>query len=144
TTFSGEVIKRIAAEGRKFGVFLILITQRPSKIHPDVLSQCNSQAIMRITNPVDQKAVMEASERLGEELMEDLPGLEGGEAIVVGDVVSLPVVIRVRRRLSLEGGADIDVSGLLEEALREAARELEDRSKREMDWDSMRRGLSGS
>ncbi|MCX8202986.1 MAG: DUF853 family protein, partial [Nitrososphaeria archaeon] len=144
TTFSGEVIKRIAAEGRKFGVFLILITQRPSKIHPDVLSQCNSQAIMRITNPVDQKAVMEASERLGEELMEDLPGLERGEAIVVGDVVSLPVVIRVRRRLSLEGGADIDVSGLLEEALREAARELEDRSKREMDWDSMRRGLSGS
>ncbi|MCS7118294.1 MAG: ATP-binding protein, partial [Thaumarchaeota archaeon] len=142
-TFSEEVIKRIAAEGRKFGVFLTLITQRPSKIHPDVLSQCNSQAIMRITNPVDQRAVMEASERLGEELMEDLPGLERGEAIVVGEVVNLPAVIRVRRRRSLEGGADIDVDGLLEEALMEAAREREDRAKREMDWDSRWRGLSG-
>lgn len=143
TTFSGEVIKRIAAEGRKFGVFLVLITQRPSKVHPDVLSQCNSQAIMRITNPVDQRAVMEASERLGEELMEDLPGLERGEAIVVGEIVNLPAVIRVRRRRSLEGGADIDVDGLLEEALREAERERGERAKREMDWDSMRRGLRG-
>ncbi|MDW8044090.1 MAG: hypothetical protein RMJ30_07650, partial [Nitrososphaerota archaeon] len=88
-------------------------------------------------------AVMEASERLGEELMEDLPGLERGEAIVVGEVVNLPAVIRVRRRRSLEGGADIDVDGLLEEALMEAAREREDRAKREMDWDSRWRGLSG-
>jgi DNA helicase HerA-like ATPase len=139
TTWSSQVIKQIASEGRKFGVFLTLITQRPSKVHPDALSQCNSQIIMRITNPLDQKAVMEASERLGEELFEDLPGLDKGEAIVVGDIVNLPAIISVRKRRSYEGGADIDVDSLLSRALHEAEKEEDDRFKRGMDWDEYKR-----
>ncbi len=74
STLSKRVIKRIAAEGRKFGVFLVLITQRPYKIDPDALSQCNSQIIMRMTNPEDQKAVKNSSERMSESLLNDLPG----------------------------------------------------------------------
>ena len=66
STRSARMIKKIAAEGRKFGVFLVVITQRPSKIHPDALSQCNSQIVMRITNPDDQQAIAKSSERLGE------------------------------------------------------------------------------
>jgi DNA helicase HerA-like ATPase len=120
STMSADVIRMIAAEGRKFGVFLILVTQRPSKIDPDALSQCNSQIILRITNPADQKAVAEASERLGAELMRDLPGLNVGEAIIVGELTRVPVIVKVRRRRTREGGADID----LVEELRKARGEI--------------------
>ncbi|MEM2791065.1 MAG: ATP-binding protein, partial [Thermofilaceae archaeon] len=109
-------IKTIASEGRKFGVFLILVTQRPSRIDADALSQCNSQIILRITNPYDQRAVAEASERLGEELMRDLPGLNVGEAIIVGELTRVPVIVKVRRRLTREGGADIDLVSELRRA----------------------------
>ncbi|MEM0483040.1 MAG: ATP-binding protein [Nitrososphaerota archaeon] len=142
-TWSSPLIKRIAAEGRKFGVFLILISQRPSKLHPDVLSQCSSQIIMRITNPVDQRAVVEASERLGEELLADLPGLDKGEAVVIGDVINFPAIISVRKRRSLEGGGDIDVDALLDEATRYSEMEEEDARRRKGDWDELRRGLAG-
>jgi len=104
------IVNTIAAEGRKFGVFLTLITQRPSKIDPDSLSQCNSQIILRITNPHDQAAVQAASERLSENLMRDLPGLNVGEAIITGNIVRAPVLVKIRQRETMEGGADINVA----------------------------------
>ncbi len=109
STLSKRVIKRIAAEGRKFGVFLVLITQRPYKIDPDALSQCNSQIIMRMTNPEDQKAVKNSSERMSESLLNDLPGLNVGEAVIVGEVTRAPVMVKIRQRETEEGGADINV-----------------------------------
>jgi DNA helicase HerA-like ATPase len=119
-TMSSSIIRTIAAEGRKFGVFLMLVTQRPSRIDADALSQCNSQIILRITNPRDQEAVAQASERLGAELMQDLPGLNVGEAVIVGELTRVPVIVKVRRRVTREGGADID----LVEELRKARDEL--------------------
>ncbi len=116
-TYSSEMIRKISAEGRKFGIFLILITQRPSKIHPDALSQCNSQVIMRITNPEDQKAVSTSSERMSRDLLNDLPGLNVGEAVIVGEMTRAPVMVRVKKRKTREGGADIDIVGKLREAL---------------------------
>ena len=118
-TRSSEIIKTIAAEGRKFGVFLTLVTQRPSKIDQDALSQCNSQIILRITNPTDQRAVQDASEQLGESLMQDLPGLNIGEAIIVGELTRVPVMVRIRERRSREGGADIDLVEVLKMAREE-------------------------
>lgn len=129
-TLSKYIIKRIAAEGRKFGLFLIVISQRPSKIDPDVLSQCNSQIILRITNPEDQNAVRISSERMSEDLLRDLPGLNVGEAVIVGEVVKAPVMVKIRPRGTLEGGADIDVVSKLMEASREAEEEEENLSKR--------------
>ncbi|MCX8170622.1 MAG: ATP-binding protein [Candidatus Bathyarchaeota archaeon] len=122
-TYSSTIIKKISAEGRKFGVFLILITQRPSKIHSDALSQCNSQIIMRITNPEDQKAVSASSERMSHDLLEDLPGLNVGEAIVVGEITKAPVMVKVKKRRTREGGADIDIVGKLKEALSMAGKD---------------------
>jgi DNA helicase HerA-like ATPase len=119
-TYSFESIRRIAAEGRKFGIFLILISQRPGKVHPDSLSQCNSQIILKITNPKDQNAIRESSERLSEDLINDLPGLNVGEAVIVGDVTRTPVMVHVRPRLTREGGADIDVVARLEQARKDA------------------------
>ncbi len=123
STLSKGIIKRIAAEGRKFGVFLVLITQRPYKIDPDALSQCNSQIIMRMTNPEDQKAVKNSSERMSESLLNDLPGLNVGEAVIVGEVTRAPVMVKIRQRETEEGGADIDVVEKLKEALKEAEEE---------------------
>jgi len=125
TTYAKPVINRIAAEGRKFGLFQVLITQRPYKIDQDSLSQCNSQIIMRITNPKDQTAVAEASEAMSSEFLSDLPGLNRGEAIVVGEITRTPLMAKIRPRKTREGGADIDVLAKLHEARREVGIELE-------------------
>jgi DNA helicase HerA-like ATPase len=114
-----KMIKKIAGEGRKFGIFLIVITQRPGKIDADVLSQCNSQIILRVTNPSDQNAILESSENITGYLMEDLPSLDTGEAIIVGEVVKMPAIVKIRDRETMAGGSDIDVIGLLKEAREE-------------------------
>lgn len=129
STLSKGVIKRISAEGRKFGVFLGLITQRPYKIDSDALSQCNSQIIMRMTNPEDQNAVRRSSERMSESLLNDLPGLNVGEAVVVGEVTRAPVMLKVRERETREGGADIDVIDRLKQAVKVAEKEEEGRDE---------------
>ncbi len=135
-TRSSRIIKKIAAEGRKFGVFLVVITQRPSKIHPDALSQCNSQIVMRITNPEDQLAIAKSSERLGESLLGDLPGLNTGEAVIVGEMTRAPVMMKVKRRRTLEGGSDIDIVAKMKTAIEKAKEESldneSDRLRKEM------------
>ena len=112
-----RIIERIAAEGRKFGIFLLVVTQRPNKISSNVLSQCNSQIIMRLTNPEDMSAVRNSSEGLSEDLFKDLPSLNKGEAIIVGDLTKIPTMIKVSGRQSGEGGSDIDLEAALEKAL---------------------------
>lgn len=121
STYASFIVNKIAAEGRKFGVFLCLITQRPSKVDPDSLSQCNSQIIMKLTNPQDQNAVGQSSERMSEDLLADLPGLNPGECVIVGEVTKAPVMVKIRQRLTKEGGADIDVVRKLAEARKAAA-----------------------
>ncbi len=113
---AAAIIKRIASEGRKFGLFMVLITQRPYKVHGDTLSQCNSQIIMRLTNPQDQQAIRQSSESISEGLLADLPGLNIGEAVILGPLVRVPVMVKVGHRESKEGGNDIDVVGALERA----------------------------
>ncbi len=115
-TRASRIINTIAAEGRKFRVFLTLITQRPSKISQDALSQCGSQIIMRLTNPDDQHAVQRASEAISADLLADLPGLNQGEAIVLGQLTRVPVMLSVAGRISAEGGSDIDVIAELQRA----------------------------
>jgi len=128
-----RIIERIAAEGRKFGIFLVVVTQRPNKISSNVLSQCNSQIIMRLTNPEDMSAVRRSSEGLSEDLFNDLPGLNKGEAVVVGELTKVPTMIKVSGRTSGEGGSDIDLEGALREALK--ASELAKKMKPEEDDD---------
>ncbi|HEX6819334.1 MAG TPA: ATP-binding protein [Ktedonobacterales bacterium] len=115
-TRASRIINTVAAEGRKFRVFLTLITQRPSKISQDALSQCGSQIVMQLTNPDDQRAVQKASEAISAELLADLPGLNKGEAIVLGQLTRVPVMLAVSGRASAEGGSDVDVVSELRRA----------------------------
>ncbi len=126
------LIKKIAAEGRKFGVFLVVITQRPGKIDQDVLSQCNSQIILRITNPLDQRAIEESCEGVSQSVINDLPSLNTGEAVLVGEFVRFPVIVKVRRRETREGGGDIDILPLLEKSKKLREEILDPDSNRDM------------
>lgn len=119
-TRASRIINTIASEGRKFRVFLMLVTQRPSKIDQEALSQCGSQIIMQVTNPQDQNSIANAAEALSKELMADLPGLNQGEAIVIGQLMRVPAMIAVSGRVSAEGGADIDLVRELERAQQSA------------------------
>jgi len=117
-----QIIRKVASEGRKFGLFLVIITQRPGKIDQDILSQCNSEIILRVTNPLDQKAIIESGESISESILQDLPSLNVGEAILVGQFVKIPVNVKIRQRESMEGGGDVDLIPLLKEAVNERSK----------------------
>ena len=90
-----ENFERIAKEGRKYGVALFLASQRPSDVSTTVLSQCNNVISMRLTNADDQAVVKRLMPESLSALMEVLPILDTGEALVVGDSVLLPSRIKV-------------------------------------------------
>jgi DNA helicase HerA-like ATPase len=109
---SSDVLKTILSEGRKFGVSIGLISQRPGKLDSDVLSQCMTQCIMRITNPIDQNRIAESVESVGRDLLKELPSLSKGQVIVSGASVNTPVMLKVRTRHTRHGGQDIDAPDL--------------------------------
>ncbi|MFQ6052624.1 MAG: ATP-binding protein [Candidatus Bathyarchaeia archaeon] len=125
--FSRDILARIAAEGSKFGIFLTVISQRPRRIDPDILSNCSNLAILRVVNQQDQRTIQAASESFSEDLLDDLPALEQGEAVLVGPFVPVPVMIRTAARETRHGGRTPDISRLLREALDEAEAERERR-----------------
>jgi uncharacterized protein len=90
---ANSITKQIAQEGRKFGVGLLLISQRPSRLDETTLAQCNSYAIMRMVNPADQNYVKRVIETLGEDEARMLPGLDVGEAILSGQMINFPVLL---------------------------------------------------
>ena len=71
---------------------------------------------MRLTNPQDQTAIKQSSEGISEGLLADLPGLNVGEAVILGPIVRVPVMVRIGHRLSAQGGNDIDVVKALDDA----------------------------
>lgn len=92
---STEILRQIATEGRKYGIGLILISQRPSRVDATVLSQCNSFIILRIINPADQKYVRDVVETLGMDDAKLLPDLATGEALITGECVRFPILAQV-------------------------------------------------
>lgn len=88
---AAQAVQRIAKEGRKYGISMMLVTQRPSEIDPTILSQCGTIFALRLTNSVDRSAVSSVSSDNLSDLMKMLPVLRTGEVIVVGEAVNLPV-----------------------------------------------------
>ncbi len=105
---STNILKQILAEGRKFGVGIGLITQRPGKLDQDVLSQCMTQIIMRIVNPIDQQTVAQSVEGAGRAMLAELPALTKGQAVISGVGINTPVMCRIRPRLTKHGGETFD------------------------------------
>ena len=101
------ILRTILSEGRKFGFGVGIISQRPSKLDADVLSQCGTQIIMQIQNPSDQQAIRQSVESTGEEVLDELPGLTPGQAIIAGDSMNTPVLARIRKRHTLHGAESL-------------------------------------
>lgn len=100
-------IERIAKEGRKYGVTLLLASQRPSEISETIFSQCNNFIAMRLTNPVDQGYVRKLlPDSLGT-LIDKMPAFKQGEALLVGESIALPSVVQIEVCTTAPASTDI-------------------------------------
>jgi DNA helicase HerA-like ATPase len=106
---STSIIRTIAAEGRKFGLGLMVISQRPARVDKNVLSQCNTQIIMRVTNPNDLKALSKGLEGMTADLEEEIKRLPPGVAMLVSNEIERPVTVSVRPRKSRHGGVSTPI-----------------------------------
>ncbi len=95
-TYTNYAASKIAREGRKFGVGLCLVSQRPKGINTDILSQMVNKIILRVIEPEDQAYIRRATEFLSEDMVNYLPSLDIGEAVVVGPMIKIPALIKVR------------------------------------------------
>ncbi|MHA1596929.1 MAG: helicase HerA domain-containing protein [Candidatus Asgardarchaeia archaeon] len=97
STLSKYWISRIAREGRKFGVGLCLVSQRPKALDDNALSQANNMIILKLVEPNDQSHVQRASETLSEDLLSSLPSLNPGEAIILGMMTRIPALVKINK-----------------------------------------------
>lgn len=132
---SSRTLKQIAAEGRKFGVGLGLVSQRPGRLDSDVLSQCNTQIILRIVNPFDQQQILRSSESLSEDLLNDLPALNVGEAVIVGPSLPIPALVKIASFDGKLGGKGISVTKSWKDALENQISSSRKPQKYEDDFD---------
>ena len=98
---------RIAAEGRKFGLYLVVVTQRPQKVHAGVVSQCDNLVLMRMNSAADVAHLGEVFSFVPGGLIARAPAFDQGEALVAGKLAPHPTLIRFGARFSHEGGADV-------------------------------------
>ena len=104
-------IQRVAREGRKFGLGLCLVSQSPKTVDHDALSQMNNMIILRLVEPEDQRHVQSASESLSKDLINQLPSLNVGEAIVLGLMSKVPTLVKIDEFMGRRTGGDLDIVG---------------------------------
>ncbi len=119
---SKGIIETIAREGRKFGACLCLISQRPVQLSTTALSQCNSYAIFKISNPYDLDHIQQSCEAIDREIVGEITLLKTGEGILLGEAVNQPAFIKVRMRKSAKAARA--------ETLEQMAKDFEDLSAR--------------
>jgi hypothetical protein len=118
-----RALSRIAKEGRKYGVFLGLITQRPAEIDPTIISQCSTLFVMRLSNDRDQMLIRSAVSDAAANLLAFIPSLGTREVFAFGAGVALPTRLRFKelprdkRPNSEAAGSTKDVSGAMDRDL---------------------------
>lgn len=98
---------QIAGEGRKFGLYLLLSTQRPQKLHPNVLSQCDNLVLMRMNSAADLAHLTETFSFVPPALLGSASAYRQGESLVAGKIAPSPLLTQFGGRISEEGGSDI-------------------------------------
>ena len=104
-----ERLVQIANEGRKYGLWLLLCTQRPSRINPAVLSQCDNLVLMRMNSRGDLARLEEIFGFAPPEMLATAPFFSQGECLVAGGLSAIPTFVRMRERRTAEGGSDVPV-----------------------------------
>ena len=99
-----ERIIHIAAEGRKYGIWMLLSTQRPSKVHAGVISQCDHLSLMKMSSPADLDEVGVVFGFVPRDLLARAAGFEQGQALLAGGFTTDDGVVRMRPRYTHEGG----------------------------------------
>ena len=107
TAIATEYAVRIAGEGRKFGLYLLVSTQRPQKVHENVLSQCDNLLLMRMNSLADLGYVGEVFSFVPPSLLERATTFRQGESLAAGLIAPHPALLRFGRRLAQEGGGDV-------------------------------------
>jgi DNA helicase HerA-like ATPase len=102
-----EVGALIAGEGRKFGIHLFIASQRPGKVHPNVLSQCDNLVLMRMNGATDVDELESAFSHVPPMLLREALSFGLGQALFAGPLAPLPLIAQVGTRLTAEGGADV-------------------------------------
>lgn len=98
---------RIAGEGRKFGLYLLMSTQRPQKIHINVLSQCDNLVLMRMNSTADLAQLADVFSFIPSSLMDRASAFGLGESLIAGKIAPSPLLMRFGGRISREGGSDV-------------------------------------
>jgi uncharacterized protein len=107
TAIATEHAVRIAGEGRKFGLYLLVSTQRPHKVHENVLSQCDNLVLMRMNSVADLAYVGDVFSFVPPSLLGRATDFRQGESLVAGPIAPHPALFRVGRRIAAEGGGDV-------------------------------------
>ena len=107
TAIATDYAVRIAAEGRKFGLYLLVCTQRPQKVQENVVSQCDNLVLMRMASAADLAYTGELLSFAPAGLLDGATSFRLGEALVAGKLASHPALIRFGRRVAEEGGGDV-------------------------------------
>jgi len=102
-------IIQIAAEGRKYGLWLLLSTQRPSKVHTGIVSQCDNLTLMRMNSPNDLAELGDLFGFVPRQLLAQSSRFRQGEALLAGGFVPAPTITTIAGRLTVEGGIDVKV-----------------------------------
>ena len=110
TALATNYASLIAAEGRKFGLYLLTSTQRPQKVHDEVLSQCDNLLLMRMNSEADLGHLRDVFSFVPDGLIQRATTFRQGESLAGGKFVPYPTYVRFGQRLSQEGGADIPTS----------------------------------
>ncbi|HLE31860.1 MAG TPA: ATP-binding protein [Bacteroidota bacterium] len=95
TKAARRTVERIAKEGRKYGVSCMIVSQRPAEVSETILSQCSNYVVLRLTNPIDQGYVRKLVPDTFVGLVDVLPSLRQGEALVVGDALPMPLRVQI-------------------------------------------------
>ena len=107
TAIATEYAVRIAGEGRKFGLYLLVSTQRPQKVHENVLSQCDNLLLMRMNSLADLGFVSEVFSFVPPSLLDRATTFRQGESLAAGLIAPHPAFLRFGQRLAQEGGGDV-------------------------------------
>lgn len=109
---ASKIYERIAKEGRKYGLFLFVASQRPSELSKTVLSQCSNFVIHRIQNPDDLSQIRQMTPFISEAVLKRLPSLPKQHALVFGTSVNLPTTFKVREAKPLPKSDDAKIGEL--------------------------------
>ncbi|MFW6120322.1 MAG: helicase HerA domain-containing protein [Petrotogales bacterium] len=106
---SSNMLRTVASEGRKFGMGLCVVSQRPAKVDKNIISQCNTNIILKVTNPNDLKAIIQSVEGLTNQTYNEIQRLPIGVALISGASIQIPVMVEIRTRETSHGGKSVTI-----------------------------------